>query len=61
MFLAIISGCSFPISNSKQLIKNKPIKIAESEGFVLWKVKDETIGGKVWIYYSTPNGHIMNY
>ncbi len=51
--LLSICGCN-GMTEAEQLEKNKPIKLAETEGVTLWKVRDSTPGGRVWIYYTTP-------
>lgn len=51
-----LCGC---VTEEQQLRINKPIKISESGGITIWKVKDSTPGGKACIYYSTPSGKIL--
>lgn len=52
-------GCTECVTEEQQLKMNKPIKIPESGGITIWKVKDSTPGGKTCIYYSTPSGKIL--
>lgn len=51
-----LCGC---VTEEPQLKMNKPIKISESGGITIWKVRDSTPGGKTCIYYSTPSGKIL--
>ena len=57
LLLVVLCGCN-QMSEAEQLSTNKPIRVAESDSVVLWKIKDSTPGGKQWVYYTTPNGHV---
>ena len=59
LFLVAVCGCN-QISETEQLSTNKPTKLAESDGVTLWKVRDSTPGGKQWVYYTTPNGQVVD-
>ncbi len=34
-------------------LENKPIKISEHEGVIVWKVRDTSPGGVGYVYYTT--------
>ena len=48
-------GCDETELRQRQL-SNQPFKIAETNGVILWKVQDETLGGASYAYFTTPNG-----
>jgi hypothetical protein len=56
--LVLVCGCNLA-TEREQLEKNKPIRIAEADGVTLWKVKDSTPHGRSWLYFTTPNGQVI--
>ena len=56
----LLAGCGHGYDNeATQLNMNKPVKIAESGDTILWKVKDTTVGGPLYVYYTTPSGQVL--
>lgn len=57
LVVALLCGCISDADAQVQAnqLKNVPIKIAESNGVIVWKVRDETAGGRSFVYYTTPS------
>jgi hypothetical protein len=48
--LLLLTGCE-PTTTDNSM--NNPILIADKDGTKLWKVKDTTSGGQLYVYFST--------
>ncbi len=58
LLVPFIVGCCGTVTESDQLSTNRPIRIAEADGVVLYKVKDATTGGKIYVYF-TSDGKVV--
>jgi len=57
----LICGCRTDSEQDRrEQLLVKPIKIAETDGVTVWKVRDVTFGGSVYVYYTTPQGHLLD-
>lgn len=60
LVLLVACGCdTAAVTESEQLERNKPIKIAESDGVTVWKVTDITSRPYRRVYYTTPGGSVF--
>lgn len=55
ILVLVFAGCL-----TKAERENKPIKVSESDGVTVWRIRDDTPGGSRFIYYTTPAGHLLS-
>ena len=61
LLLLGLSGCvDHQADRAEQLANHKPFKIAEVDGVTVWKVRDSTVGGYSWIYFTSPPNHLLH-
>lgn len=58
----VIVGCEASSTETEQerQLREVPVLICEKDGVKLWKVEDRTRGGQAYVYFTSPNGGVIN-